>query len=86
MVDGLVHGIGVDVAGAVAASRCPDVAEQSGELRLVAGADPFLRGTPFGFGGHDAAVPRCGQAGRGPGLAAVLMRGSRAAMPAADQR
>jgi len=44
---------------------------------LVAGADPFLRGAPFGFGGHDATVPRCGQTGRGPGLAAVMMRGSR---------
>jgi len=33
------------------------VAEQSGELRVVAGADPFMRGAPFGFGAHDATLP-----------------------------
>ena len=58
VVDGLIHGIGIDLAGAVAAGRCPDVAEQSGELRVVAGADPFTGGAPFGFGACDAAVPR----------------------------
>jgi hypothetical protein len=43
-VDGLIHCIGVGLAGAVAVDRCSDVAEQSDELRLVVGADPFLRG------------------------------------------
>jgi hypothetical protein len=33
VVDGLIHGIGAGLAGAVAAGRRPDVAEQSGELR-----------------------------------------------------
>jgi hypothetical protein len=38
VVDGLIYGIGVDLAGAVAVERCPDVAEQFGQLRLVVGA------------------------------------------------
>ena len=59
VVDRLIHGIGVDFTGAVAVDRCPDVAEQSGELRLVVGANPFMHGAPFGFRGHDATVPRC---------------------------
>jgi len=50
VVDGLIHGIGIGLAGAVAAGRCPDVAEQSGELRVVVAADPFTGGAPFGFG------------------------------------
>jgi hypothetical protein len=70
-VDGLIHGMGIDLP---ARCRCPEVAEQSGELRLVVGADPFVRGAPVGLGAHDATVPRCGQAGRGPGSPAVLMR------------
>jgi hypothetical protein len=74
VVDRLIHGIGVDLPGAVAVGRCPDVAEQSGELRLVVGADPFLRGAPFGFGAHDATLPCSSQAGRGPGLTSVRMR------------
>jgi hypothetical protein len=43
VVDRLIHGRGVDLAGAVAADRCPEVAEQFGQLRLVAGADPFTQ-------------------------------------------
>jgi hypothetical protein len=74
VVDGLIHGIGIDLAGAVTVERCPDVAEQSGELRLVVGADPFLRGAPFGFGARDATVPRCSQTGRGPGLTSRTVR------------
>jgi hypothetical protein len=74
VVDGLIHGIGVDLAGALTAGRCPDVAEQSGELRLVVGADPFMRGAPFGFGAHDATVPRRSQPGRGPGLTSHAVR------------
>jgi len=30
VVDRLIHGIGVDLAGAIAVDRCPDVAEQLG--------------------------------------------------------
>jgi hypothetical protein len=44
MMDRLIHGIGVDLADAVAVDRCLDVAEQLGQLRLVVGADPFPRG------------------------------------------
>ena len=74
VVDRLIHRIGVDLASAVAVYHCPDVAEQSGELRLVVGAYPFLRGAPFGFRGHDATVPRCSQTGRGPGLTSRTVR------------
>src|SRR5262249_7757371 len=35
VVDGLIHAIGVDLAAAVAVDRCPEVAEQSGQLCLV---------------------------------------------------
>jgi hypothetical protein len=52
-VDRLIRGIGVDLAGAVAVDLRPDVAEQSGQPRLVVGAHAFTRGAPFGFGGHD---------------------------------
>jgi hypothetical protein len=73
VVDRLIHGIGVDLAAAVAAGRCPDVAEQPGQLRLVVGADPFMSGAPFGFGARDATVPCSSQTGRGPGSPAVLI-------------
>jgi hypothetical protein len=46
VVDRLIHGIGVDRAAAVTVNRCPDVAEQFGQLRLVVGADPFTRSAP----------------------------------------
>ena len=65
VVDRLIHGVGVDLAGAVVVDRCPDVAEQFGQLRLVVGADPFLSGTPFGFRGHDETVPCPGRTGAG---------------------
>jgi hypothetical protein len=68
VVDGLIHGIGIDLAGAVS---LPYVAEQSGELRWAAGADLFPRGAPFGFRAYDATLPRCSQTGRGPGSPAV---------------
>jgi hypothetical protein len=71
VVDRLIHGIGVDLAGAVTVDRCPDVAEQFGQLRLVVGADPFTRGAPFGILRHDGTVPYPGQTGRGPGSPAV---------------
>jgi hypothetical protein len=72
VVDGLIHGIGVDLAAPVAVDRCPDVAEQLGQLRLVVGADPFTRGAAFGFRGHDGTVPCSRQTGRGPGLTSRL--------------
>ena len=53
VVDRLIRGIGVDLAGAVAVDLCPEVAEKFGQLRLVVGAHAFARGAPFGFGGHD---------------------------------
>src|SRR5207244_9090384 len=53
VVDRLIRGIGVDLAGAIAVDLCPDVAEESGQLRLVVGAHAFARGAPLGFGGHD---------------------------------
>jgi hypothetical protein len=73
-VDRLIHGISVDLTGAAAVDRCPDVAEQSCQLRLVVGADPFMRGAPFGFRGHDGTVPCCSQTGRGPGLTSRTVR------------
>jgi hypothetical protein len=57
VVDRLIHGTGVDFAGAVAVDRCPDVAEQFGQLRLVVGAHPFTRGAPSGIRGHDGTLP-----------------------------
>jgi hypothetical protein len=77
VVDRLIHGIGVDLAGAVTVDRCPDVAEQFGQLRLVVGADSFTRGAPFSIRGHDGTVPCPGQADRGPGSPAVLMQARR---------
>ena len=68
VVDCLIHGVGVDLAAAVAVDRCPDLAEQSGQLRLVVGADPLARGAPFGFRAHDETLPCASQTGRGPGL------------------
>jgi hypothetical protein len=66
-----IHGIGVDLAGAVAVDRCPDMAEQFGQPRLVVGADPFKCGAPFSFRAHDGTVPCSSQAGRGPGSPAL---------------
>ena len=57
VVDGLIHGVGVDLAGAVSADGCPDVAEQLGQLRLVVRAHAFARGAPSGFGADDRTVP-----------------------------
>src|ERR1700749_1598539 len=53
VVDRLIRGIGVDLAGAVAVDLRSDVAEKFGQLRFVVGAHAFARGTPLGFGGHD---------------------------------
>jgi hypothetical protein len=53
VVDRLIRGIGIDLAGAVAVDLCPDVAEKSGQLRFVVGAHAFARGAALGFGGHD---------------------------------
>jgi hypothetical protein len=64
VVDRLIHGVGVDLSGAVAVDRCPDVAEQFGQLRLVVGADPFTRGAPFGIRGHDGDATVSGRGGR----------------------
>src|SRR4029077_15266393 len=68
VLDRLIHGVGVDLAGAVAVDRCLDVAEQFGQLRLVVGADPFTRGAPFSFRAHDGKLLCSSQPGRGPGL------------------
>jgi len=67
VVDRLIHGIGVDLAGAVAVDRRRDVAEQLGQLHLMVGADPFARGAPFSVRGHDGTVPYPGQSGRWAG-------------------
>ena len=53
VVDCLIRGIGVDLAGPVAVDLRPDVAEKPGQLRFVVGAHAFARGAPLGFGGHD---------------------------------
>jgi hypothetical protein len=74
VADGLIHGIGAGHAGAAAVDRCPDMAEQSGQLRLVVGADPFIRRAPFGFAPTTGTVPCSGQTGRGPGLTSRTVR------------
>jgi hypothetical protein len=53
VVDRLIHGIGVDLAGAIAVDRCRDMGQQLGQLRLVVGAHAFACGAPFGTGAHD---------------------------------
>jgi hypothetical protein len=66
VVDGLIHGIGVDLATAVAVDRCADVAEQSAELRVVVGADPFMRGAVrLSWPRCDGTVLRPGRPGQG---------------------
>jgi hypothetical protein len=67
VVDRLIHGIDVDLAGAVAVDRCRDVAEQFGQLRLVVGAHAFARGVPFGPGAHDQDGTVLQSEGHGPG-------------------
>src|SRR5262249_42450116 len=52
VVDRLVDGVGVDLAGAVTVEGCPPMAVPLGQLRLMVGAHPFARGAPFGFGAH----------------------------------
>ena len=53
VVDRLIHGIGIDLAGAVAVDRCRNMGQQLGQLRLVVGAHAFACGAPFGTGAHD---------------------------------
>jgi hypothetical protein len=53
VVDRLIYAAGVDLADPVAVDRRCDVAEQSGQLRLVVGADSFAGDVPFGPGAHD---------------------------------
>ena len=65
VVDRLIHGIGIDLAGAVSVDRCPDVAEQFGQLRFVVRAHPFTCGAPFGLGAHVRTLPCSGQTGLG---------------------
>src|SRR5215471_2407854 len=78
VVDRLIHGIGVDLAGAVAVDRCPDVAEQFGQLRLVVAADPFPRGAPFSIRGHDGTVPCLAGAAAGRARQPSLIQARRA--------
>jgi len=53
VVDRFVHGVSVDLAGAIAIHRHCDLGKQSGQLRLVVSAHPFAGGPPFSFGAHD---------------------------------
>jgi hypothetical protein len=53
VVDRLIRGIGVDLAGAVAVDLYPDTAEKFSQLRFVVDAHAFARGAPLGLGGHD---------------------------------
>ena len=57
VVDRLIHGMGVDLVGAVAVDRCRDMGEQLGQLRVVVGPYAFARGAPFGLGAHIGTVP-----------------------------
>jgi hypothetical protein len=49
LVDRLIYGAGVDLAGPVAVDRLCGVAEKPGRVRLWLGADRFASGAPFGF-------------------------------------
>ncbi len=57
MVDCLIRGIGVDLAGALAVDPCADAAEKSGQLRFVVGAHAFARGAPLGLVAMTRTVP-----------------------------
>jgi len=50
VVDCLIRGIGVDLAGSVAVDLCPDAAEKPGQLRFVVGTHAVARGAPLGQG------------------------------------
>jgi hypothetical protein len=72
VVNRLIHGKGVELAGAVAVDRRGDMGEQLGELCLVVGADPFARGVPFGPGTDGREGTAFQPEGQGPrALAAV---------------
>lgn len=58
VVDRLVEGVGVDLAGAVAVKRIRDVFEELGQSRLVVGGYAFTRGPAFGLRPHSETIPR----------------------------
>ena len=77
VVDRLIYGIGVDLAGAVAVDRSRDVAEQLGQLRLVVGAHTVPRGAPVGLGAHARDGTVFEPAGCGHGSLAATDAGGR---------
>jgi len=56
-VNGLVNGVGVDFAGAVAVDRRRDVFDEIGQSRLVIGGYPFARCPAFGLRPHGGTIP-----------------------------
>ena len=58
VVDALVDGVGVDLAGAVAVERGRNVFDELGQLRLVVGGYAFTRGPAFGLRPHSGTIPR----------------------------
>jgi hypothetical protein len=86
VVDGLIHGVGAGLAAAVAVGRCPDVAEQSGELRLVVAADPFAHGARSAFVATLRRYRAAARPAAGRGSPAVLMRKPSGNAGATDQR
>ena len=60
VVDRLVDGVGVDLAGAVAVERDRNVFDELGQLRLVVGGYAFTRGPAFSLRPHNGTIPRSG--------------------------
>ena len=57
VVDRLVDGVGVDLAGAVALERGRNVFDKRGQLRLVGGY-AIAHGPAFGLRPHSGTIPR----------------------------
>jgi len=57
VVDRLVDGVGVDLAGAVTVDRSRNVLDELGQLRLVIGGYAFARCPAFGLRPHSGTIP-----------------------------
>ena len=68
VVDRLIRGIGVDLAGTVAVDLCPDVAKKSGQLRFVVGAHAFGAARRSALVAMTRTVPCFNRVGPRPGL------------------
>ena len=57
VVDRLIDGVGIDLAGAVAVDRYRDVLDKMGQLRLVIPGYAFARCPAFGLSTHGETIP-----------------------------